>query len=475
MTVTRFPPSPTGYLHIGGARTALYSWLHARQNNGKFILRIEDTDLERSTQESVQAILDGMEWLELDYDEGPYYQTKRFDRYKEVVQQLLDTDHAYHCYCSREEVDAMREAQRAKGEKPRYDGRCRHRSRSRTEAVEGIAPVARFKNPLDGDVVIEDLVKGNIIINNRELDDLIIARGDGVPTYNLTVVVDDLDMGMTHVIRGDDHLNNTPRQINIMTALGAKPPKFAHVPMILGEDGKRLSKRHGAVGVMQYRDEGFLPEALLNYLVRLGWSHGDQEVFSREELIDLFRIEDVNRAASTFNSEKLLWINHEKIKALSAKELITKSLWHYEQVGISIVDEALAEKAIDLVKERTKTLLELVEQTRFFFKDVEQYDVAALKKWVKTATPGILTEVLKRLESLPEWTAEALHHVVQSTVDDLEIGFAKVAQPIRIAVTGGTQSPAIDETLFVLGRETTIKRIDNAIAAFSKAIEARQP
>ena len=312
MTVTRFPPSPTGYLHIGGARTAFYSWLHAKQNNGKFVLRIEDTDLERSTQESVQAILDGMEWLELDYDEGPYYQTKRFDRYKEVVQQLLDSGHAYYCYCSKEEVDAMREEQRAKGLKPRYDGTWRNR----TDSVEGVDPVVRFKNPLDGDVIIEDLVKGNIVISNTELDDLIIARSDGVPTYNLTVVVDDLDMGMTHVIRGDDHINNTPRQINIMRALGAEPPKFAHVPMILGEDGKRLSKRHGAVGVMQYRDEGFLPEALLNYLVRLGWSHGDQELFSRAELLDLFRIEDVNRAPSTFNPEKLLWINHETINAL---------------------------------------------------------------------------------------------------------------------------------------------------------------
>ena len=475
MTVTRFPPSPTGYLHIGGARTALYSWLHAKQNNGTFILRIEDTDLERSTQESVQAILDGMEWLELDYDQGPYYQTQRFDRYKEVVQQLIDEGHAYHCYCSKEEVDAMREEQRAKGEKPRYDGRCRHR----TEPVEGIDPVVRFKNPLDGDVVIEDLVKGNIVISNRELDDLIIARSDGVPTYNLTVVVDDLDMNMTHVIRGDDHINNTPRQINIMRALGADAngkelPKFAHVPMILGEDGKRLSKRHGAVSVMQYRDEGFLPEALLNYLVRLGWSHGDKELFTRDELLDLFRIEDVNRAASTFNAEKLLWINHETIKNLSGEALATKASWHFAQKGIAIADEPLAEQAIELVKERTKTLLELVDQTRFFFKDIEEYDPAALKKWVKTATPEILTEVYNRLENLSEWTAENLHHVVQSTVDDLELGFAKVAQPIRIAVTGGTQSPAIDQTLLVLGRDITLSRVQNAITAFENALAARQ-
>ncbi len=475
MTVTRFPPSPTGYLHIGGARTALYSWLHAKQNNGTFILRIEDTDLERSTQESVQAILDGMEWLELDYDEGPYYQTQRFDRYKEVVQQLLNDGHAYHCYCSKEEVDIMREEQRAKGEKPRYDGRCRHR----TEPVDGVSPVVRFKNPLDGDVVIEDLVKGNIIINNRELDDLIIARSDGVPTYNLTVVVDDLDMNMTHIIRGDDHINNTPRQINIMRALGADAdgkelPKFAHVPMILGEDGKRLSKRHGAVGVMQYRDEGYLPEALLNYLVRLGWSHGDKELFTRQELLELFRIEDVNRAASIFNAEKLLWINHEAIKALTGEELAIKADWHFSQKGITIADEPLAGQALELVKERTKTLLELVDQTRFFFKDIEEYDPAALKKWVKTATPDILTEVYKRLEALSDWTAENLHHVVQSTVDDLEVGFAKVAQPIRIAVTGSTQSPAIDQTLLVLGRDTTLARVHKANSAFEQAVVARQ-
>ena len=470
MTVTRFPPSPTGYLHIGGARTALYSWLHAKQNNGKFILRIEDTDLERSTQESVQAILDGMEWLELEYDEGPYYQTKRFDRYKEVVQTLLDNGQAYYCYCSKEELDAMREEQRAKGLKPRYDGRYRNTQ----EPVPGVDPVVRFKNPLDGDVVIDDLVKGKIVISNTELDDLIIARSDGTPTYNLTVVVDDLDMKMTHVIRGDDHINNTPRQMNIMRALGAEPPKFAHVPMILGEDGKRLSKRHGAVGVMQYRDEGFLPEALLNYLVRLGWSHGDQEIFSRDDLLELFRIEDVNRAASTFNPEKLLWINHETIKNLSGAELFKKSAWHFQQAGIQVNDKALAADALDLVKERAKTILELVGQVRFFFEDINEYDAAALKKWVKTATPDILTEVHTRLDALSDWSAEAIHHVVQSTVDDLEVGFAKVAQPIRIAVTGSTQSPAIDQTLLVLGRETSLLRIQQAITGFSDTLQARQ-
>jgi len=320
MTVTRFPPSPTGY----GARTALYSWLHARQHGGKFVLRIEDTDLERSTQASVQAIFDGMAWLNLDYDEGPYYQTQRFDRYKDVIDELLQKGRAYHCDCSKQRLDEMRETQKASGLKPKYDGRCRDLGLAAADNT-----VVRFKNPLDGEVVIQDLVKGAIVIANQELDDLIIARPDGVPTYNLTVVVDDMDMGITHVVRGDDHINNTPRQINILEALGAEPPHYAHVPMILGEDGARLSKRHGAVSVMQYRDEGFLPEALLNYLVRLGWSHGDQELFTMQELLELFKIEDVNRSPSAFNPEKLLWVNQEKIKALSAAELLEKSQWHF--------------------------------------------------------------------------------------------------------------------------------------------------
>lgn len=470
MTVTRFPPSPTGDLHIGGVRTALYSWLHARQNDGKFILRIEDTDLERSSEQSVNAILDGMTWLELDYDEGPYYQTKRFDRYAEVIQQLLDSGHAYYCYCSKEEVEAMREEQRAKGLKPRYDGRWRNR----TDSVEGVKPVVRFKNPLDGNVVFRDLVKGNISISNTELDDFIIARPDGTPTYNLTVVVDDLDMQMTHVIRGDDHINNTPKQINIMVALGAELPLFAHVPMILGEDGKRLSKRHGAVSVMQYRDEGYLPEALLNYLARLGWSHGDQELFDRQQLLELFRIEDVNRAASTFNPEKLLWINHETIKALPGSALVEKAAWHFLQDGIKLDEQAKAAQVFDLVKERCKTLLELVQQSRFFFTEVSDYDAAAVKKFVKTDTPRVVQTVVERLQALTDWSPEALHQVVQSTVDDLEVGFAKVAQPIRIAVTGSTQSPAIDQTLEVLGREVTLQRLQAAIPAFEAALAARQ-
>jgi len=318
MTVrTRFAPSPTGYLHIGGARTALFSWLYARRMGGQFILRIEDTDRERSTDASVQAILDGMDWLGLDYDEGPFYQTHRFDRYREVIQQLLDDGQAYYCDCSRERLEKLREQQRANKQKPRYDGCCRDKG-----LAQSADTVVRFKNPIDGDVVINDLVKGQVVINNRELDDLIIARCDDSPTYNLTVVIDDWDMEISHVIRGDDHLNNTPRQINILRALGAALPVYAHVPMILGSDGKRLSKRHGAVSVLQYKKDGFLAEALMNYLVRLGWSHGDKEVFSRDEMIALFDAVDINTSASTFNPEKLLWLNQQYMMAMPESALV---------------------------------------------------------------------------------------------------------------------------------------------------------
>ena len=466
MTVTRFPPSPTGYLHIGGARTALYSWLHARQNGGKFVLRIEDTDLERSTQESVQAILDGMQWLGLDYDEGPYYQTHRFDRYKEVIDGLLAQGHAYHCECSRERLDEVREQQKAAGLKPKYDGRCRERGLENSEKT-----VVRFKNPLDGDVVIKDVVKGNIVISNQELDDLVVARPDGVPTYNLTVVVDDMDMGITHVIRGDDHINNTPRQINILQALGAELPLYGHVPMILGEDGARMSKRHGAVGVMQYRDDGFLPEALLNYLVRLGWSHGDQELFSIDDLLSLFKVEDVSRSPSTFNPEKLLWVNQEKIKALTPAQLIEKSQWHFDQAGLTIGVNEYSESVVALIQERCKTLLDVVDQSRFFFADVNEYDPAAMKKWIKTASPDLLSSLIDKFEALSEWSAEQIQAQVQAVVDENEVGFAKVAQPVRIAVTGSTMSPSIDQTLTLLGREKSLGRLNEGLTVFRQKFE----
>lgn len=468
MTVTRFPPSPTGYLHIGGARTALYSWLHARKNAGQFILRIEDTDLERSTEESVQAILDGMQWLGLDYDAGPFYQTQRFDRYKEVVDQLLQQGQAYHCQCSKERLDEMREQQKAAGVKPKYDGRCRELGLSDSSNT-----VVRFKNPLDGDVIIHDLVKGNIAISNKELDDLVIARPDGVPTYNLTVVVDDMDMEITHVIRGDDHVNNTPRQINILNALGAKLPLYGHVPMILGEDGGRMSKRHGAVGVMQYRDDGFLPEALLNYLVRLGWSHGDQELFTMDELLTLFNIEDVSRSPSTFNPEKLLWVNQEKIKALGPKELLEKSQWHFAQAGVVPEPDDFSVAVIGLIQERCKTLIDVVEQSRFFFSEVGDYDAAAVKKWVKPVSPDLLDSLIAKLEAVDDWRAENIQAAVQAVVDGHEVGFAKVAQPVRIAVTGNTVSPSIDQTLELLGKTTSMNRLANGLTYFKQVLKER--
>ena len=461
MTTTRFPPSPTGYLHIGGARTALYSWLHARQHSGKFVLRIEDTDLERSSQESVQAILDGMEWLGLDYDEGPYYQTQRFDRYEKVIADLLGQGAAYHCECSKVRLDQMRETQKANGKKPKYDGRCRELGLPDSKNT-----VVRFKNPTDGNVIIGDLVKGNISISNYELDDLVLARPDGVPTYNLTVVVDDMDMGITHVIRGDDHINNTPRQINILNALGAELPLYAHVPMILGEDGARMSKRHGAVGVMQYRDDGFLPEALLNYLVRLGWSHGDQELFGMDELLELFKIEDVSRSPSTFNPEKLLWVNQEKIKVLAPSALLEKSAWHFANAGKELPSGEYAESVVALIQERCKTLIDVVDQTHFFFAEIESYDPSALKKWVKPVSPELLKALIIKLEALGHWSAEGVQASVQTVVDEHQVGFAKVAQPVRIAVTGSTMSPSIDATLALLGREKSMQRLHAGLSAF---------
>ncbi len=461
MTVrTRFAPSPTGYLHIGGVRTALYSWLHAKQNAGQFVLRIEDTDRERSTQASVDAILEGMQWIGLDYDEGPIFQTDRFDRYAEVIQQLLDQGDAYHCYCTREELDEVRETQRANKEKPRYNGKCRHLK----EAPEGrTESVIRFKNPQDGDVVIDDLIKGKIIINNRELDDLIIARTDGTPTYNLTVVVDDLDMKMTHIIRGDDHVNNTPRQINMMKALGAELPKFAHAPMILGDDGKRLSKRHGAVGVMQYRDDGYFPQAVLNYLLRLGWSHGDQEIFSRQEMIDLFKIEDVNGAPSTFNTKKLIWLNEQYIKTLPAEEIIKHLTWHLENQQLDTTQGPELSDVIEAHRDRAKTLKELAASIRYYYQDFSEFDEKATKKHFKAATPKILQQLLNNLTKLENWQSDEINTAIKATCETLELGMGKVGPPLRVAVTGSSISPSLDITLALIGKEKTCERIKTAI------------
>jgi glutamyl-tRNA synthetase len=462
MTVrTRFAPSPTGFLHVGGARTALFCWLFARRHGGVFILRIEDTDRERSTQASVDAILESMDWLSLDYDEGPFYQTQRFDRYGEYVQRLLDENKAYHCYCTPEELDAMRAEQRAKGLKPRYDGRCRART---GPPPAGIDPVVRFKNPVGGNVVIEDLIKGRIVISNDELDDLIIARPDGTPTYNFTVVIDDLEMAITHVIRGDDHVNNTPRQINIFEALGAKPPQFAHVPMILGPDGQRLSKRHGAVGVMQFRDDGYLPDALINYLVRLGWSHGDQEIFSRQELCELFELSDVNRAASVFDMDKLNWLNQHYIKSADTDFLAGLLEEQLVKIGVNIADGPDLPVLVEVQRDRAKTMAEMADKSLFAYGDIEEYAEKAAHKHLKPAAVEGLKAVRNRLADVDPWESEAIHEAIVSTAEAVGIKLGKLAQPLRVAVTGSDMSPSIDATLLLVGRDRTLARIDAAVA-----------
>ncbi|MCK4841502.1 MAG: glutamate--tRNA ligase [Methylococcales bacterium] len=456
MTIkTRFAPSPTGYLHVGGARTALFSWLYARKHGGKFILRIEDTDLERSTQASVDAIFDGMNWLGLSHDEGPFYQTQRFDRYKEIIQQLIDQNDAYYCTCTREELDQLREQQKANKEKPRYNGKCR--GKKHTDGV------IRFKNPTDGKVVIKDLIKGDIVVANKELDDLIIARSDGTPTYNLTVVVDDLDMEVSHVIRGDDHINNTPRQINILKALDAELPLYAHVPMILGSDGARLSKRHGAVSVMQYRDDGYLPDALLNYLVRLGWSHGDQEIFSVAEMIELFDLKDCNVSASTFNTEKLLWLNHQYIMNSEPEHVAKYLAWHMQHQGLDIANGPDLVEMVKAQRERSKTLVEMAASSHYFYQEFDSYDEKAAKKNFKQGSDQVLQQLMDQFSQLPEWDGEKLHQIVLDTAESMELKLGKVAQPLRVAISGAGVSPAIDITLSLLGRDKTLARMARAI------------
>ncbi len=457
--VTRFAPSPTGLLHIGGVRTALFSWLYARHVGGKFILRIEDTDRERSTDDAVQVILDGMQWLGLEADEGPYYQTHRYDRYRAVLAQMLEQGHAYRCYCTKAELEAMREQQLARREKPRYDGRCR----GRTEPRAGVEPAIRFKNPLDGQVVVDDQVHGRVVFENAELDDLVIARSDGNPTYNFCVVVDDMDMGITHVIRGDDHLNNTPRQMNMLFALGATPPVYAHVPMILGPDGAKLSKRHGAVSVLQYQHDGYLPDALLNYLVRLGWSHGDQEVFSREQMIAAFDIKDVNKAASAFNPEKLLWLNQQHIVRTPANQLAPALRAQLAQFGIAATDDRLLEGVAEAQRERAKTLLEMAQNSLFFFREFEHFDDKAARKNLTAAAAPLLQELAAEFAALEVWSVSALHAVIESVAARHGLGLGKVAQPLRVAVCGGPVSPPIDATVALLGRERVAARIQRAL------------
>ena len=456
---TRFAPSPTGMLHIGGVRTALFCWLYARRFGGTFVLRIEDTDRERSTPEALNAILEGMQWLGLDHDEGPFYQTQRMERYTEVIEQFLRDGKAYRCYCSKEELDQMRAAQLARKEKPRYDGRCRQR----TAPVPGVNPVVRFRNPDGGRIVVDDVVHGPIAFDSAELDDLIIARSDGSPTYNFCVVVDDYDMRITHVIRGDDHINNTPRQINMLRALGVEPPVYAHVPMILGPDGAKLSKRHGAVSVLQYRDEGFLPEGLLNYLGRLGWSHGDQEIFTLAEMVRLFDIRDVNKSAAALNPDKMLWTNQQHILRSAPEHLARHLTPQLEILGLDASDAGRVVAVAKAQQERARTLREMAENSVFFFRDVAEYEPKAAAKNLTPETSAVLEAAAAALAVIEDWTAPAIHTAVLAVAEERGVGLGRVAQPIRVAVSGGTVSPPIDVTLEILGRTTTLDRLARAV------------
>lgn len=457
---TRFAPSPTGYLHVGGARTALYSWLFARHHHGEFVLRIEDTDTERSTPQAIDAIMEGMQWLSLEWDEGPWFQTKRFARYNAVIDDMLQSGTAYKCYCTKARLEALRNHQMANGEKPRYDGHCRdaHQHQHSNDLY-----VVRFRNPQEGSVIFEDQIRGAIEFCNVELDDLIIRRSDGTPTYNFCVVIDDWDMAITHVIRGEDHINNTPRQINILNAIGAPVPQYAHVSMILGEDGKKLSKRHGAVGVMQYRDDGYLPEAVLNYLVRLGWSHGDQEIFTREKMKQLFSLDQISKSASAFNSEKLLWLNHHYINSLAPEYVATHLLWHIEQQNIDMRHGPELATLVKLLGVRCKTLKEIAASCRYFYEDFQEFDADAAKKHLRLVARQPLELVKNKLAVVSPWSPENVNQAIQDTADELGTGMGKVGMPLRVAVTGSGQSPALDVTVHAIGQSRTLTRIAKAI------------
>lgn len=458
---TRFAPSPTGFLHIGGARTALYCYLEARRRGGQFILRVEDTDRERSTQAAIDAILEAMDWLGLEYDEGPIFQTARLDRYREVAEQMVAAGTAYYAYETKEELEAMREAAMAANLKPRYNGFYRERNEPYRDDPNR---VIRFKNPIGGTVVFDDKIKGRIEWSNDELDDLVIFRSDGYPTYNFAVVVDDLDMGITDVIRGDDHVNNTPRQINIYKALGAPVPHFAHMPMILDPEGAKLSKRSGAANVMSYKEEGYLPHALVNYLARLGWSHGDQEIFSRDELKSLFAIEDVNQKASRLDPAKLGWLNQHYLKTDDPADVAK----HFEpQLLAHGYDLSKGPKPADVVvalRDRVQTLKEMAERAHVWYCPLEQYDDAAVAKHLVVAARAPLAEVRTRLAALGEWSAESVHGALQATAEALGLGLGKIAQPLRVAITGTQVSPSIDHTVFLAGQAEALARIDAAIA-----------
>ncbi len=462
MTVrTRFAPSPTGYLHIGGARTALYCWLAARRAGGQFVLRIEDTDRERSTQAAIDAILEAMDWLGLDYDEGPIYQTARVDRYREVAEQLVASGHAYYAYESKQELDAMREAAMAAGDKPRYNGAYREQGAPYRDDPNR---VIRLKNPLDGVVAWDDKVKGRIEIANSELDDLVIFRPDGYPTYNFAVVVDDIDMGITDVVRGDDHVNNTPRQINIYRALGAPVPAFSHLPMILDEQGAKLSKRTGAADVMQYRDAGYLPHALLNYLVRLGWSHGDQEVFSIDEMKALFDLADVNAKASRLDMAKLGWLNQQYLKSDAPDAVAGHLEWHLRNAGYDLAAGPAPADVVLALRDRVQTLAEMAERAAVWYRPLTDYDDKAVAKHLKPEARAALDDARARLAAVDSWNVEAINAALHATAESLGLGMGKIAQPMRVAITGTQVSPDIGHTVYLAGRDEALARIDAALA-----------
>lgn len=461
MVRTRFAPSPTGYLHLGGARTALYSWAFARKHGGQFILRIEDTDLERSTQASVQAILDGMTWLGLAWDEGPYYQMQRLDRYREVAEELIRAGHAYYCYASKEELEALREAQRARGEKPRYDGRWRPEN-ARGKTPPAVEPVVRFRNPDEGEVVFEDLVKGHITVSNSELDDLVILRADGVPTYNFGVIVDDLDMRITHVIRGDDHVNNTPRQINMLRALGAPLPKYAHVPMILGADGERLSKRHGAVSVLQYRDDGYFPEALLNYLARLGWSHGDDEIFTMEQFVEWFDLEHISRSPARFDPGKLRWLNGEHLRRMTPQALAARLARERPEV-FARIERAMDVVAMTAAVQASITLLSELATLLLAFAEPPAPDRALGDQHLSGQGREVLRELLERLRAA-QWTPEGVKRAAQEVMSARSLKMPQVMMPLRVAVTGREKTPDIVAIVAALKREVVLERIERIVA-----------
>jgi len=463
MTVrTRFAPSPTGFLHIGGARTALFSWAYAKKHHGKFILRIEDTDVERSTPAAVQAIMDGMHWLELDYDEGPFYQMARMDTYKKVLQTMLDAGTAYYCYSSKEELDLLRESQMQQGLKPRYDGKWRpENGKNLPQIPEGIQPVIRFKNPKDGVVAWDDLVKGRIEIANSELDDLIIARSDGTPTYNFCVVVDDYEMGVTQVIRGDDHVNNTPRQINMLKALGATIPEYAHLSMILGGDGQKLSKRHGAVSVMQYHEDGYLPQAVLNYLARLGWSHGDEEVFSMEQFCEWFDLNHITPSAAQFNMEKLNWLNAHYIKVADLNDLARDITARLVKLDVVSKPSPKLNDVLSLYRERANNLNQLASDIAYFYRS-PQINTADGEKHITADILPALKILGEKLQNI-DWTAENIHEVINVIVTQNALKFPKIAMPLRVMLTGIAQSPSIDQVMAILGKDETLKRMQNYI------------